>query len=235
MLLLVWVYRENRLGSLGKLLFLSWPLCSVLECLESVGQKLLFLTWEECTSELSSARNCQTIKCLSNKEASDLLSLLKVALWAEGNVVPCNSCKREAFLSSATLATISKSGLSHTLNGELFIPVTPQEQTKLSVASICFQSLAGLWLWPCTPFRIFVVSGSWRCFSWFLTWLHLFCFLFYFIYHCYMCKAEGIHQNMNLFSSGFARSGGGGACQTPRIFLFLWMESLLDLMLVWML
>ncbi|KAM5329750.1 LOW QUALITY PROTEIN: RNA exonuclease 5 [Glossophaga mutica] len=40
----------------------------VLECLESVGQKPLFLTQEEGTSELSSARNCQTIKCLSNKE-----------------------------------------------------------------------------------------------------------------------------------------------------------------------
>ncbi|XP_016078134.1 PREDICTED: putative RNA exonuclease NEF-sp, partial [Miniopterus natalensis] len=44
------------------------PSASVLECLESMGQKLLFLTREEDTSELSSSRNCQTVKCLSNKE-----------------------------------------------------------------------------------------------------------------------------------------------------------------------
>ncbi|KAF5914247.1 hypothetical protein HPG69_005097 [Diceros bicornis minor] len=41
---------------------------SVLECLDSMGQKLLFLTRETDASELSSSRNCQTIKCLSNKE-----------------------------------------------------------------------------------------------------------------------------------------------------------------------
>ncbi|XP_037363393.1 RNA exonuclease 5 [Talpa occidentalis] len=41
---------------------------SVLECLDSMGQKLLFLTRETDSSELSSARSCQTIKCLSNKE-----------------------------------------------------------------------------------------------------------------------------------------------------------------------
>uniref|UniRef100_A0A452RT61 RNA exonuclease 5 n=1 Tax=Ursus americanus TaxID=9643 RepID=A0A452RT61_URSAM len=40
----------------------------VLECLDLMGQKLLFLTREAETSELCSARNCQTIKCLSNKE-----------------------------------------------------------------------------------------------------------------------------------------------------------------------
>ncbi|XP_020729432.2 RNA exonuclease 5 isoform X2 [Odocoileus virginianus] len=41
---------------------------SVLECLDSVGQKLLFLTREADASALSSSQNCQTIKCLSNKE-----------------------------------------------------------------------------------------------------------------------------------------------------------------------
>ncbi|XP_043416278.1 RNA exonuclease 5 isoform X3 [Prionailurus bengalensis] len=41
---------------------------SVLECLNLMGQKLLFLTREAETSELSSSRNCQTIKCLTNKE-----------------------------------------------------------------------------------------------------------------------------------------------------------------------
>ncbi|XP_057551523.1 RNA exonuclease 5 [Hippopotamus amphibius kiboko] len=41
---------------------------SVLECLDSMGQKLLFLTREADASELSSSKNCQTIKCLSNKE-----------------------------------------------------------------------------------------------------------------------------------------------------------------------
>ncbi|XP_004691785.1 PREDICTED: putative RNA exonuclease NEF-sp [Condylura cristata] len=41
---------------------------SVLECLDSMGQKLLFLTRETDSTELSSARSCQTIKCLSNKE-----------------------------------------------------------------------------------------------------------------------------------------------------------------------
>ncbi|XP_011379258.1 RNA exonuclease 5 [Pteropus vampyrus] len=44
------------------------PNKSVLECLDSVGQKLLFLTRDADTSELSSTKNCQTIKCLSNKE-----------------------------------------------------------------------------------------------------------------------------------------------------------------------
>ncbi|XP_077616662.1 RNA exonuclease 5 [Crocuta crocuta] len=44
------------------------PNTSVLECLDLMGQKLLFLTREAETSELSSSRNCQTIKCLSNKE-----------------------------------------------------------------------------------------------------------------------------------------------------------------------
>lgn len=39
---------------------------SVLECLASVDQKLLFLTQDP--DELSNSRNCQTIKCLSNKE-----------------------------------------------------------------------------------------------------------------------------------------------------------------------
>ncbi|XP_006876027.1 PREDICTED: putative RNA exonuclease NEF-sp-like [Chrysochloris asiatica] len=41
---------------------------SVLECLDSLGQKLLFLTRETDASELSSSRNCRSIKCLSNKE-----------------------------------------------------------------------------------------------------------------------------------------------------------------------
>ncbi|XP_040853630.1 RNA exonuclease 5-like isoform X2 [Ochotona curzoniae] len=40
---------------------------SILECLDSLGQKLLFLTQETDASELSS-RNCRTIKCVSNKE-----------------------------------------------------------------------------------------------------------------------------------------------------------------------
>lgn len=40
----------------------------VLECLDSLGQKLLFLTREADASELSSSKTCQTIKCLSNKE-----------------------------------------------------------------------------------------------------------------------------------------------------------------------
>nr|XP_038934626.1 RNA exonuclease 5 isoform X7 [Rattus norvegicus] len=39
---------------------------SVLECLDSMGQKLLFLTQD--IDELSSYRNCQTVKCSSNKE-----------------------------------------------------------------------------------------------------------------------------------------------------------------------
>ncbi|XP_027265990.1 RNA exonuclease 5 isoform X2 [Cricetulus griseus] len=42
------------------------PNMSVLECLDSVGQKLLFLTRD--IDELSSSRNCQTIRCSSNKE-----------------------------------------------------------------------------------------------------------------------------------------------------------------------
>ncbi|XP_045377139.2 RNA exonuclease 5 isoform X1 [Camelus bactrianus] len=41
---------------------------SVLECLDSVGHKLLFLTQEADASELSSSKNCQTVKCFSNKE-----------------------------------------------------------------------------------------------------------------------------------------------------------------------
>ncbi|KAB0406290.1 hypothetical protein E2I00_011458, partial [Balaenoptera physalus] len=40
---------------------------SVLECLDSMGHKLLFLTREADATELSSSKNCQTIKCLSNK------------------------------------------------------------------------------------------------------------------------------------------------------------------------
>ncbi|XP_008571614.1 PREDICTED: putative RNA exonuclease NEF-sp isoform X2 [Galeopterus variegatus] len=44
------------------------PNTSILECLDSMGQKLLFLTRETDSSQLSSSRNCQTIKCLSNKE-----------------------------------------------------------------------------------------------------------------------------------------------------------------------
>ncbi|XP_006153348.1 RNA exonuclease 5 isoform X2 [Tupaia chinensis] len=44
------------------------PNTSVLECLNLVGQKLLFLARETDSSELSSSKNCQTIKCLSNKE-----------------------------------------------------------------------------------------------------------------------------------------------------------------------
>ncbi|XP_073884052.1 RNA exonuclease 5 isoform X4 [Macaca fascicularis] len=47
---------------------LQHPNTSVLECLDSVGQKLLFLTRETDAGELASSRNCQTIKCLSNKE-----------------------------------------------------------------------------------------------------------------------------------------------------------------------
>ncbi|XP_049999243.1 RNA exonuclease 5 isoform X5 [Alexandromys fortis] len=42
------------------------PNMSVLECLDSMGQKLLFLTRD--IDELSSSRNCLTIKCSSNKE-----------------------------------------------------------------------------------------------------------------------------------------------------------------------
>ncbi|XP_019607166.2 RNA exonuclease 5 [Rhinolophus sinicus] len=41
---------------------------SVLDCLHSMGQKLLLLTREADTSELSSSRNCETVTCLSNKE-----------------------------------------------------------------------------------------------------------------------------------------------------------------------
>ncbi|XP_006892768.1 PREDICTED: putative RNA exonuclease NEF-sp-like [Elephantulus edwardii] len=44
------------------------PDSSVLECLDSMSQKLLLLTRETETSELSSSKNCQIIKCLSNKE-----------------------------------------------------------------------------------------------------------------------------------------------------------------------
>ncbi|XP_058142287.1 RNA exonuclease 5 isoform X4 [Dasypus novemcinctus] len=44
------------------------PNASVLECLDSMGQKLLFLAQETDASELFSSRNCQSIKCLSNKE-----------------------------------------------------------------------------------------------------------------------------------------------------------------------
>ncbi|XP_012500446.1 PREDICTED: putative RNA exonuclease NEF-sp isoform X2 [Propithecus coquereli] len=46
----------------------QYPNTSVLECLDSMGQKLLFLARETDAGELSSSRNCQTIKCLSNKE-----------------------------------------------------------------------------------------------------------------------------------------------------------------------
>ncbi|XP_012661123.1 RNA exonuclease 5 [Otolemur garnettii] len=41
---------------------------SVLECLDSMGQKLLFLARETEAGELSSSKNCRTIRCLSNKE-----------------------------------------------------------------------------------------------------------------------------------------------------------------------
>uniref|UniRef100_A0A8D2DUR1 RNA exonuclease 5 n=1 Tax=Sciurus vulgaris TaxID=55149 RepID=A0A8D2DUR1_SCIVU len=41
---------------------------SVLECLDSVGKKLFFLTRETDHTELRSSGNCRTIKCLSNKE-----------------------------------------------------------------------------------------------------------------------------------------------------------------------
>ncbi|XP_069341791.1 RNA exonuclease 5 [Eulemur rufifrons] len=44
------------------------PKTSVLECLDSMGQKLLFLARETDAGEIPSSRNCQTIKCLSNKE-----------------------------------------------------------------------------------------------------------------------------------------------------------------------
>ncbi|XP_012320110.2 RNA exonuclease 5 isoform X3 [Aotus nancymaae] len=47
---------------------LQHPNTSILESLESMGQKLLFLTQETDAGELPSSRNCQTIKCLSNKE-----------------------------------------------------------------------------------------------------------------------------------------------------------------------
>ncbi|XP_032098754.1 RNA exonuclease 5 isoform X3 [Cebus imitator] len=47
---------------------LQHPNTSILECLDSMGQKLLFLTRETDAGELPSSRNCQTIKCLSNKE-----------------------------------------------------------------------------------------------------------------------------------------------------------------------
>ncbi|XP_037670585.1 RNA exonuclease 5 isoform X3 [Choloepus didactylus] len=44
------------------------PNTSVLECLDSMGQKLLFLARDTDASELSASRNCHIIKCLSNKE-----------------------------------------------------------------------------------------------------------------------------------------------------------------------
>ncbi|OWK10874.1 hypothetical protein Celaphus_00006982 [Cervus elaphus hippelaphus] len=55
-------------GRRFKLKFLAKAILGVLECLDSVGQKLLFLTREADASALSSSQNCQTIKCLSNKE-----------------------------------------------------------------------------------------------------------------------------------------------------------------------
>jgi hypothetical protein len=63
---------ENCFSYLLLLLFYS-----VLECLDSVGQKFLFLAQETDTTELSSG-NCQTIKCRSNKEVSGLLYLCKL-------------------------------------------------------------------------------------------------------------------------------------------------------------
>ncbi|XP_021092939.1 putative RNA exonuclease NEF-sp isoform X3 [Heterocephalus glaber] len=44
------------------------PNTSVLECVNLVGQKLLFVALEKGATELSSYGNCETIKCLSNKE-----------------------------------------------------------------------------------------------------------------------------------------------------------------------
>ncbi|KAM6166305.1 RNA exonuclease 5 [Erethizon dorsatum] len=47
------------------------PNTSVLECLNLMGQKLLFVAWERDATKLSSYGNCETIKCLSNKEVFD--------------------------------------------------------------------------------------------------------------------------------------------------------------------
>ncbi|XP_005405087.1 PREDICTED: putative RNA exonuclease NEF-sp isoform X2 [Chinchilla lanigera] len=48
------------------------PNTSILECLNSMGQKLLFVAQEtDATTKLSSYGNCETIKCLSNKEVFD--------------------------------------------------------------------------------------------------------------------------------------------------------------------
>lgn len=65
---------------------------SVVGCLHSAGQELLFLTRETEKSELSSSRSCRTIKCSSNKEASDLLCVTG-AFTAEGNVALCHPCR----------------------------------------------------------------------------------------------------------------------------------------------
>ncbi|GAB5583012.1 RNA exonuclease 5 isoform X1 [Prionailurus iriomotensis] len=54
---------------------------SVLECLNLMGQKLLFLTREAETSELSSSRNCQTIKCLTNKESFGKEPTISAIIW----------------------------------------------------------------------------------------------------------------------------------------------------------
>ncbi|KAM7147636.1 LOW QUALITY PROTEIN: RNA exonuclease 5 [Molossus nigricans] len=54
-------------GRRFKLKFLAKAILGVLECPESVGPKLLFLTREE-DSELTSSRSCQTVTCLSNEE-----------------------------------------------------------------------------------------------------------------------------------------------------------------------
>ncbi|XP_063082702.1 RNA exonuclease 5 isoform X2 [Cavia porcellus] len=47
------------------------PNASVLECLHLMGQKLLFVAWETDATKFSSYGNCETIKCLSNKEVFD--------------------------------------------------------------------------------------------------------------------------------------------------------------------
>lgn len=73
-----------------------------------MGQKLLLLTREVDTSELSSSRNCETVTCLSNKEVSDLLCLWKSRSKLRG-CSPLLPMQVSRFCSAAALPTITAS------------------------------------------------------------------------------------------------------------------------------
>nr|AAC31668.1 Unknown gene product [Homo sapiens] len=89
---------------------LQHPNTSVLECLDSVGQKLLFLTRETDAGELPSSRNCQTIKCLSNKEVQRPVTEL---------TLDCDTLVNELEGDSENQGSIYLSGVSETFKEQL--------------------------------------------------------------------------------------------------------------------